>query len=48
MFAEKVCIIYDTMNHFQEYLPRRVSWHILVFGMIEVLNLILERMVMNP
>ena len=48
MFAEKLCIIYDTMDHFQEKLLRKVSWHILVSGMIEVLNLILGSMVMNP
>ena len=48
MFAEKFCVIYDTMDHFQEKLPRKVSKHILVSGMIEVLNLILGSMVMNP
>ena len=48
MFAEKLCIIYDTMDHFQEKLLRKVYWHILISGMIEVLILILRSMVMNP
>ena len=47
-FAEKFCIIYDTMDHFQEKLLRKVYWHILISGMIEVLILILRSMVMNP
>ena len=48
MFVEKFCMIYDTMDLFQEKLPRKVSWHILVSGIIEVLNSILGNMVMNP
>ena len=45
MFVDIFCIIYDTMDHFWEKLQRRVSWCILVSGMIEIFNLIL---VMNP